>query len=89
MQNTSGFYKYENGEWLYAPNFVFHRDYTLMRDGNRESIDGWQWYDTSPIVSEEIETKLMDLGEQLKKNLAGIEFSPELESALRQIYPQW
>lgn len=48
MEDTSGFYKEVNGEWFYAPNFVYNKDYTLERDGNREAIDGWQWYDETP-----------------------------------------
>lgn len=48
MEDTSGFYKQTETEWWYAPNFVYHKDYTLERTGNRESIDGWQWHDTTP-----------------------------------------
>jgi hypothetical protein len=49
MEDTSGFYKkYEDGDWIYAPNFVYSKDYTLERDGNREPIDGWNWYDEAP-----------------------------------------
>jgi hypothetical protein len=43
-----GFYKLENNEWQFAPNFVYAKDYTLEKDGNRESVDGWQWYDQAP-----------------------------------------
>ena len=43
-----GFYKQTDEGWLYAPNFVYAKDYSLEKDGNRESIDGWQWYDTAP-----------------------------------------
>ena len=47
--DTSGFYKkVSDNEWWFAPNFVYHKDYTLERDGNRESIDGWEWYDEAP-----------------------------------------
>jgi hypothetical protein len=50
MKDTSGFYKkYEDGDWIYAPNFVYSKDYTLERDGNRESVDGWQWHDKAPM----------------------------------------
>lgn len=45
-----GFYKFdENGDWLFAPNFVYAKDYILEKDGNREDIDGWKWYDEEPI----------------------------------------
>ena len=44
-----GFYKLdENGSWLFAPNFVYAKDYVLERDSNREEVDGWKWYDTPP-----------------------------------------
>ena len=44
-----GFYKLdENGSWLFAPNFVCAKDYVLERNGNREEVDGWKWYDTPP-----------------------------------------
>jgi len=47
--DTSGFYKkVSNEEWWFAPNFVYHKDYTLERNGNRESIDGWEWQDEAP-----------------------------------------
>lgn len=50
MEDTSGFYKYdqESSQWLYAPNFVYSKDYELHRDGNRDPIDGWAWYDEQP-----------------------------------------
>ncbi len=48
--DTSGFYKkVSDNEWWFAPNFVYHRDYTLKREGNRESIDGWEWHDKAPM----------------------------------------
>jgi hypothetical protein len=48
--DKSGFYKKtEEGEWWFAPNFVYHKDYTLQRDGNREPVDGWEWYDKAPM----------------------------------------
>jgi len=47
--DTSGFYKLTENGWLYAPNFVYSKDYTLERDGTREPIDGWEWHDKAPI----------------------------------------
>ena len=45
-----GFYKKdENGSWLFAPNFVYAKDYRLEKDGNREETDGWKWYDEEPL----------------------------------------
>jgi hypothetical protein len=50
MKDTSGFYKEINKEeWWFAPNFVYHKDYTLERDGNRKPIDGWEWHDKAPL----------------------------------------
>ena len=46
--DISGFYKDDNGEWFFAPNFVYSTAYTLERDGNRESVDGWKWYNEAP-----------------------------------------
>jgi hypothetical protein len=46
--DTSGFYKQTEEGWFYAPNAVHAPEYTLERDGNRESIDGWEWHDTPP-----------------------------------------
>ena len=43
-----GFYKFDGENWHYAPNFVYAKDYVLERNGNREEVDGWKWYDTPP-----------------------------------------
>ena len=49
MEDTSGFYKkVSDNEWWFAPNFVYHKDYTLERNGNRQSIDGWEWLEEPP-----------------------------------------
>ncbi len=51
MENTSGFYKKEDGNWIYAPNFVEAPDYILISDKKDEyeyPIDGWSWYDEAP-----------------------------------------
>ena len=52
MEDTSGFYKQnEEGEWLYAPNFVYSAIYELVREKKDEynyPIDGWYWYDKHP-----------------------------------------
>ena len=44
-----GFYKFDGENWLYAPNFVYGKDYILEKDGNREETDGWKWYDEEPL----------------------------------------
>jgi|TARA_R110000787_G_scaffold61806_2_gene139818 hypothetical protein len=56
--DTSGFYKDDNGEWFFAPNFVYSTAYTLERDGNRESVDGWAWYEEQPTNYTEYLNKL-------------------------------
>jgi hypothetical protein len=47
--DTSGFYKQTEEGWIYAPNAVHAPTYTLERDGNRESVDGWQWHEKAPM----------------------------------------
>lgn len=42
-----GFYKLDNNELLYAPNFVENRNYYLdksSKDFNTYPIDGWYWF---------------------------------------------
>jgi hypothetical protein len=51
IQDTSGFYKYEDANLLHGPNFVYNADYTLRREevayyGDGEIIDGWHWFDS-------------------------------------------
>jgi hypothetical protein len=47
-----GFYKFEDGNWQYAPNFVYGPGYELLRE-NKDTysypVEGWSWYDNSPI----------------------------------------
>jgi hypothetical protein len=47
--DTSGFYKYQDGQLFFGPNFVESKAYSLRRE-NRESlalpIDGWHWFDS-------------------------------------------
>lgn len=58
MEDTLGFYKLEDDNWLYAPNFVYGPNYTLLRE-NKDSytypVEGWEWYDESPIEESLIE----------------------------------
>jgi hypothetical protein len=56
MEDTSGFYKLEDGNWLYAPNFVYGLNYELLRENKDQyqyPVEGWSWYDNSPIPLEE------------------------------------
>jgi hypothetical protein len=57
METTAGFYKQnEEEQWMYAPNFVYAPDYTLLKeekDTYEYPVDGWTWYDEQPYVNEE------------------------------------
>jgi hypothetical protein len=67
MITTEGFYKQstylkedstEGIIWEYAPNFVYAPDYTLekeLKDTYKLPIDGWNWYDEQPYITEENE----------------------------------
>lgn len=49
MEDKSGFYKKTGEGWFYAPNFVYSKSYTLEKNGNRDSIDGWFWCEEEPL----------------------------------------
>lgn len=53
MEDTSGFYKFEDGNWQYAPNFVYGPGYELTRE-NKDNyvypVEGWFWYDEAPLA---------------------------------------
>ena len=49
MEDTSGFYKLENGQLLFGPNFVLNKNYELRRethDQHTYPIDGWSWFES-------------------------------------------
>jgi hypothetical protein len=55
METTSGFYKFEDNNWEYAPNFVDAPNYTLikeLKDTYTYPVDGWTWYDEQPYITE-------------------------------------
>jgi hypothetical protein len=55
MEDTSGFYKFEDDNWQYAPNFVYGPGYELLRENKDQyqyPVEGWSWYDESPIPQE-------------------------------------
>lgn len=58
METTAGFYKLEDDNWQYAPNFVDAPNYQLLKE-NKDSytypVDGWTWYNESPIEEEPID----------------------------------
>jgi hypothetical protein len=57
MEDTSGFYKLnEEGTWMHAPNFVYGPNLELIRENKDEytyPVEGWVWYDQSPVLTEE------------------------------------
>jgi hypothetical protein len=49
MDDTSGFYKLDEGQLLYGPNFVINANYQLNRETKDEHaypVDGWSWFDS-------------------------------------------
>lgn len=49
MQDTSGFYKLDNTQLLFGPNFVEAPTYALYRQNKNDyayPIDGWYWFDS-------------------------------------------
>jgi hypothetical protein len=57
-----GFYKkISDTEWWFAPNFVYHKNYSLEKDGDRKSIDGWNWFDEPPKEYLEWQNKLKEI----------------------------
>lgn len=47
MEQTSGFYKLENDEILFGPNFVESPTYMLHRENyevHDYPVDGWYWF---------------------------------------------
>lgn len=44
-----GFYKNDNGQLLYGPNFVLNKDYELRAETHAQHtypVDGWAWFDS-------------------------------------------
>jgi hypothetical protein len=49
MEDTSGFYKNDNGYVLYGPNFVLNANYDLRKETKDQHIyptDEWYWFDS-------------------------------------------
>lgn len=49
MQDTSGFYKEDQGVLLFGPNGVLGPEYALEREFHDQytyPINGWYWFDT-------------------------------------------
>lgn len=58
---SSGFYKADGDYLVYASNFVFNENYTLIKEDKDEllqldvfPIDGWYWFDTKEQAVEEL-----------------------------------
>ena len=52
-----GFYKLENTDLLYAPNAVYNKEYTLLKENSQDyvyPIDGWTWFDSLEDVLQEL-----------------------------------
>jgi hypothetical protein len=65
--NTSGFYKYQDEQIFYAPNYVEGQGYVLIseyKDQHEYPIDGWYWFE-----SEEDAYVFFDLPQQSEKSL--------------------
>lgn len=48
MDDTSGFYKNDDGVLLFGPNFVENKAYRLERSKHTDyvyPVDGWYWFD--------------------------------------------
>ena len=57
-----GFYKKINdNEYLYAPNFVYGKGYTLEKTDNRVSVDGWVWCNSAKEASNNLGINIADL----------------------------
>lgn len=57
MEDTSGFYKLDGDELLFAPNFVYHPNFTLSRetkDSETYPKDGWKWFESKEDAESEL-----------------------------------
>ncbi|MPL66053.1 hypothetical protein SDC9_11721 [bioreactor metagenome] len=55
MDDTSGFYKNDDGTLLFGPNFVESRDFKLERAKHGEytyPVDGWYWFESEAEARE-------------------------------------
>lgn len=52
---TAGFYKLEDENWMYAPNYVYGPTFELkkeLKDTYTYPVEGWVWYDEQPYIDE-------------------------------------
>jgi len=50
---TQGFYKLEDDNLMYAPNFIFAPNYELrkeLKDTYVFPVDGWHWFDSEELA---------------------------------------
>lgn len=55
MEDTSGFYKLENEQLLYAYNGIIGCDFSIHRPERNTyeyPIDGWYWFDSEALAKE-------------------------------------
>jgi len=61
------FYKNDNGQLLEAPNFVYSKDYTLLKeekDTYTYPIDGWKWFNTEEEARLEYNILVLEKSEE-------------------------
>lgn len=47
--NISGFYKLDDDQLLFGPNFVINMNYELLKENKDEynyPVDGWYWFNS-------------------------------------------
>ena len=57
MEDTSGFYKAEDGVLLYAPNFVSGPSFELVRELHTTysyPVEGWMWFNNEETAIAEL-----------------------------------
>lgn len=61
------FYKNDNGQLLEAPNFVYSKDYTLLKeekDTYTYPIDGWKWFNSEEEARLEYNIPILEKSEE-------------------------
>lgn len=49
MEDTSGFYLYQDGSLAFGPNFVESKDFQIYREQKNSytyPVNGWYWFDS-------------------------------------------
>ena len=61
------FYKNDNGQLLEAPNFVYSKDYTLLKeekDTYTYPLDGWKWFNSEEEARLEYNIPILEKSEE-------------------------